>query len=48
MPCSFHGTKCDGECKDPNVDNGMMTKSMGSTRMVIFTLCYIWLSIFYK
>ena len=29
MPCSFHGTKCDGECQDPNVDNGMMTKVWG-------------------
>ena len=27
--CSQHGPFCDGACKDPNVDNGMMTKVWG-------------------
>lgn len=27
--CSFHGSKCDGECQDPNIDNGIMTKVWG-------------------
>jgi hypothetical protein len=27
--CSFHGSNCDGECQDPNVDNGIMTKVWG-------------------
>ena len=29
MKCNLHGTNCDGDCKDPNVDNGMMTKVWG-------------------
>ena len=29
MPCENHGDNCNGECKDPNVDNGMMTKVWG-------------------
>lgn len=27
--CTQHGPNCDGACKDPNVDNGMMTKVWG-------------------
>lgn len=27
--CNLHGNNCDGDCKDPNVDNGMMTKIWG-------------------
>ena len=27
--CLNHGSHCDGACKDPNVDNGMMTKVWG-------------------
>ena len=27
--CNQHGSNCDGACKDPNVDNGMMTKVWG-------------------
>lgn len=27
--CNQHGPNCDGACKDPNVDNGMMTKVWG-------------------
>jgi hypothetical protein len=27
--CKTHGKNCNGECKDPNVDNGMMTKIWG-------------------
>jgi hypothetical protein len=27
--CNIHGNYCDGACKDPNVDNGMMTKVWG-------------------
>ena len=30
MPCVNHGNTCNGnECKNPNVDNGMMTKVWG-------------------
>ena len=29
MPCTTHGNNCDGGCKDPNADNGMMTKVWG-------------------
>jgi hypothetical protein len=30
MPCTNHGNVCDGnECKNPNIDNGMMTKVWG-------------------
>ena len=29
MPCQTHGPNCDGDCIDPNVDNGMMTKVWG-------------------
>lgn len=30
MPCTNHGNVCDGnECKNPNLDNGMMTKVWG-------------------
>ena len=30
MPCTNHGEKCDGnECRNPNIDNGMMTKVWG-------------------
>ena len=29
MPCDNHGQMCDSSCKDPNVDNGMMTKVWG-------------------
>ncbi len=29
MPCTQHGNTCDGACKDPNIDNGMMTKVWG-------------------
>jgi hypothetical protein len=29
MPCENHGKLCDESCKDPNVDNGMMTKVWG-------------------
>lgn len=28
MKCS-HGINCDGECKNPNIDNGLMTKVWG-------------------
>lgn len=27
--CKIHGKNCNGECKDPNIDNGMMTKVWG-------------------
>jgi len=27
--CTFHGNNCNGECTDPNIDNGMMTKVWG-------------------
>ena len=27
--CKIHGLFCDGDCVDPNVDNGMMTKVWG-------------------
>lgn len=27
--CMMHGKTCHGECEDPNVDNGMMTKIWG-------------------
>jgi hypothetical protein len=27
--CTTHGPNCDNACKDPNVDNGMMTKVWG-------------------
>jgi hypothetical protein len=27
--CKLHGETCDGDCIDPNVDNGMMTKVWG-------------------
>jgi len=29
MKCQTHGQNCDGDCVDPNVDNGMMTKIWG-------------------
>lgn len=29
MPCKTHGPNCDGDCINPNVDNGMMTKVWG-------------------
>ena len=29
MSCKLHGSFCKGECKDPNIDNGMMTKVWG-------------------
>jgi len=29
MKCPQHGEHCDMRCKDPNVDNGMMTKVWG-------------------
>jgi hypothetical protein len=29
MPCETHGKNCNGECIDPNIDNGMMTKIWG-------------------
>ena len=29
MPCKMHGPNCEGDCIDPNVDNGMMTKVWG-------------------
>jgi len=27
--CQTHGTNCNSECTDPNIDNGMMTKIWG-------------------
>ena len=27
--CKIHGKNCQGECRDPNIDNGMMTKVWG-------------------
>lgn len=29
MKCKIHGKNCNGECIDPNIDNGMMTKIWG-------------------
>lgn len=29
MICKLHGKNCNNECKDPNIDNGMMTKVWG-------------------
>ena len=29
MVCKIHGKNCNNECKDPNIDNGMMTKVWG-------------------
>lgn len=29
MKCKVHGENCNGECVDPNIDNGMMTKIWG-------------------
>lgn len=29
MKCKIHGKNCNGECVDPNIDNGMMTKIWG-------------------
>ena len=29
IKCDIHGRNCDGDCIDPNVDNGMMTKIWG-------------------
>ncbi len=29
MYCKLHGKNCNGDCKDPNIDNGMMTKVWG-------------------
>ena len=40
MPCKNHGKHCNGDCIDPNIDNGMMTKVWGPTGW-LFTDCIV-------